>query len=80
MDYYEDARTGLGAEFTKAIDIAIEAIVDAPERWPVTRRGLRKYVLKRFPYCLMYKFLRDEGAVEFFSVFHSRRKPGSWRP
>lgn len=77
-DYYEDAQQGLGAEFARAVDGAVRAIVDAPLRWPQVRKGFRKYRLRRFPYCVIYRIAND-NVVEIFAVFHLRRKPGSWR-
>ena len=52
--WYEERREGLGEAFTAHVRRAIEMIARAPERWPM-RRGMRRYVLRRFPYTIAYR-------------------------
>jgi hypothetical protein len=52
---YEQEREGLGERFLEAIDRALAIVVVGPERWPVAprvspRRGVHRYLLKRFPF------------------------------
>lgn len=80
--WYEQERTGLGAEFARAVDTAIELLED--EIVPLTsmpgaagRRGGKRLVLKRFPYDVVVRELGEEIVV--VAVAHHCRRPGYWR-
>jgi plasmid stabilization system protein ParE len=80
--WYEKARAGLGAEFARAIDAAIDLL--AEEIVPLTTmpgaagiRGARKLRLKRFPYDIVVIEHREEILV--VAVAHHSRRPGYWR-
>jgi hypothetical protein len=34
---------------------AVESILEAPERWPELPSGRRRYVMRRFPFILVYR-------------------------
>jgi plasmid stabilization system protein ParE len=69
--WYETRRVGLGREFVEEVDSAFARALAAPNSFPVAYRGLRRLVLKRFPY-LVY-FRQHEEAVQVFGVLHGRR-------
>ena len=75
MFWYEGKREGLGARFASEVQTAIDLILRAPNRWPV-QRGTHRYVLRRFPYTIAYRFTADEVAI--LAVAHHRLDPGSW--
>lgn len=76
-DRYEGERLGLGLEFSQAIAAGISAIITAPERWIVVEPGIRRFLIKRFPYGLFYRI--DGNEVEIVAVAHLHRRPGYWR-
>jgi plasmid stabilization system protein ParE len=51
---------------------AADLISSGPERWP-TKNGLRRYVLRRFPFTIAYRFASD--FVEILAVAHHGRDP-----
>ena len=73
-----DEHAGLRTEFVEAIDEAIYAIAEQPLRWPQWRPGspYRKFVVRRFPYIVLYR-MRDDY-VEVLAFAHTRRRPGYW--
>jgi toxin ParE1/3/4 len=73
---YDKARPGLGDEFYEEVDAALKFISRFPEASPKTKRGARRYNLKRFPYYLIYRAGAAEIAVGV--VAHARRKPFYW--
>jgi plasmid stabilization system protein ParE len=78
VDWYESRSPGLGIEFVGAVDVALHAIGEQPERFPVwgANRRYRFLVLDRFPY-LVFFHLREQGA-EVVAIAHAKRRPGYW--
>lgn len=79
--YYEDAQTGLGDRFNRAVDAVIEAIAQSPSRFAKyegnsTRREYRRALLSGFPYLIVYQ-VRSE-LIRIVAVAHSSRAPGYW--
>ena len=64
--------------FAEAIESAVNAILEAPERYAQsTERGAREYVLpRRFPYTVVYRVI--EPNVVIVAVAHHSREPGYW--
>lgn len=71
----EEGRPGLGDEFARAVGKAADLISSGPKRWPM-KNGLRRYVLRRFPYAIAYRFASD--VVEILAVAHHSRDPSAW--
>ncbi len=64
--------------FQAAVEECIDAIAEAPERYPEIEPGIRRrLVLHRFPYAVLYRIVADE--VQVVAVMHTRRRPGYWR-
>jgi hypothetical protein len=83
-DYYENARSGLGARFELAAQRTLDAIEDAPERYPrhrfATTAGVRRALLlppPKFPYAIAY-LLRPGQAPYVLAAEHFRRAPVYW--
>ena len=52
--WYEQKRRGLGLEFLKIVDEAVNAIQRAPQLHAVIHRNTRRALLRRFPYGIYY--------------------------
>jgi plasmid stabilization system protein ParE len=75
--WYERHRPGLGDELLAELDAAVVAVVVGPQAWPkVGTAGLRRFVLPRFPYSVIYGIHDDELRV--FAIAHQKRRPGYW--
>jgi plasmid stabilization system protein ParE len=75
--WYEERAVGLGAEFARAVDVAVSLAARNPAGFPLIGSGVHRVVLRRFPYLLAYA-LQDESLV-VLSCFHYRRDPGELR-
>jgi plasmid stabilization system protein ParE len=59
------------------LDRAVDMIVESPNRWPKFESGTRRYLMRRFPFMVIY---RDKGdVIQVLAVAHARRKPGYWK-
>jgi toxin ParE1/3/4 len=76
-DWYFLRSADASTEFVSEVEAAIEAIAEAPSRWPKHLHGTRRFVLQRFPFSVIY--LDDPEIVTFIAVAHAKRKPGYWK-
>lgn len=76
--WYEQRSQGLGHEFLRAVAVALAAIDQAPERFPIALDDVRRAVLRRFPH-LVYFVILPNGVVSVLAVMHGRRHPRRWQ-
>lgn len=77
QDWYERESPGLGRRFRAAVDDTVERIRDNPLQFPIVHRNLRRALLHRFPYALMFVLQADE-TVTVIACFHGSRAPMVW--
>jgi plasmid stabilization system protein ParE len=75
--YYQAQSTGLGTEFLAEVERTIDAIVSHPKAAPKVKPNIRRRLLKRFPFGILYVATVDEIVV--LAVMHLRRRPGYWQ-
>ena len=75
--WYEKERAGLGSEFLEAVDRPVSTIAENPERFAVIRKDVRRAVLRRFLYSILYRIV--SGHIVVIACFHSKRNPKVWR-
>ena len=75
--WYERNRPGLGDEFLSALGEAERAIQESPAAFRIIHRDARRYLLRRFPYQLIYRIADD--VIVVVACFHVRRDPGRVR-
>jgi plasmid stabilization system protein ParE len=75
--WYEQRAAGLGLEFARAVEVAVDTLQRAPHRYPVVHREIRRVLLRRFPYAILYRATEDEIIV--LAVFHLARDPARWK-
>jgi plasmid stabilization system protein ParE len=75
--YYETQLSGLGDEFVAAVEQQLERIVENPALYQVLHRGVRRAVMRRFPYGIFYWV--EEQAVVVFAVEHLARDAEHWK-
>jgi plasmid stabilization system protein ParE len=72
--YYNDRSPGLGDEFVDEFERQVLRIAAMPERWMIVRSDVRRALMKRFPYVILFRILSEE-AVRITVVKHERRHP-----
>lgn len=75
--YYERHVTGLGERFGGEVRQVIERLLEYPELGSPINADLRRLVLARFPYVLIYSVTSD--LLRVVAVAHTHRRPGYWR-
>ena len=82
IGWYDEQRPGLGDELLEEVDAtfaALErgAVASVPARPGRKRRDVRRLMLARFPYAIV--FIEHDDEVRVLAVAHHRRRPGYWR-
>jgi plasmid stabilization system protein ParE len=77
IDYYEDREVGLGYDFSAEVFAAIQNIVNYPDAWPVIEEDVRRCLVNRFPFSVIYSI--EQGGIFILAVMHLRRHPDYWR-
>jgi plasmid stabilization system protein ParE len=75
--WYRERNADASGAFLTELERALLRIAEAPERWPAIESGRRRFVLRRFPFSIVYRVQSDQ--VEVLAVAHGRRRPGYWR-
>lgn len=74
--YFE--RSPLAADaFRAEVFDAIDGLADKATMWPEDEDGIRRYVLRHFPYTVFYEVVEQTATV--LAVGHQRRRPGYWQ-
>jgi len=77
IDYYEDREAGLGYDFSLEVFTAIQNIITQPNAWPVMEDDVRRCLVNRFPFGVLYSL--EPTGVFVVAVMHQRRRPDYWR-
>lgn len=76
-DWYASRSLIAAERFLVEVELALDLVRESPERWPLFRHGLRRYVLSAFPYSIVYRVTPD--AVDVYAVAHAKRRILYWR-
>ena len=74
--YYEVESPGLGLAFLKEVERCLQLIVDHPEAGTILRGSVRRRLVRRFPYALLYKVKPD--GIRVLAVMNLKRRPTYW--
>jgi plasmid stabilization system protein ParE len=77
IDHYECREAGLGYEFSLEVLTAIHNIVTHPSAWPVIEDDVRRCLVNRFPFGVLYSL--EPTSILVLAVMHHRRRPGYWK-
>lgn len=73
-DYYNEKSPGLGDDFISEFEREALRIASMPERWMVVRDDIRRALMKRFPYVILFR-MPDPSTVRILVVKHEKRHP-----
>ena len=75
-EFYETERPGLGTQFDEQIKHSLLRIQQYPQAWPLERKEIRRYIVHKFPYKILYSIQDDKIVVLAFAHLH--RQPDYW--
>jgi toxin ParE1/3/4 len=75
--WYNRQRQGLGDDFVLCVEEALERIRRLPTAGTEVLPGVRRVVVRRFPYGVF--FCIDSNHIGVIAVYHSRRDPKGWQ-
>ena len=75
--YYERQAPGLGGIFLNEVLKAINVIQENPEMFKPIGSGVRRKVLHRFPYSLLYAI--ESEKILIVAMMHQKRRPNYWQ-
>jgi toxin ParE1/3/4 len=74
--YYEGESPGLGQAFVTEIERCTDEIVRYPDAGLVIRGSIRRRLIRRFPYALLYRVKPTE--IRILAVMNLKRRPSYW--
>jgi plasmid stabilization system protein ParE len=77
IEYYEECMKNLGYDFAIQVYDAIQSIVSFPSTWPELKPGIRRCLVRRFPYGVIYSI--EQGDILILAVMHLHRSPDYWQ-
>jgi plasmid stabilization system protein ParE len=76
FEWYETQQKDLGVQFLNEFDAAVRRIISYPESYILIEKDIRRCLVKRFPYGILYG--RDADKIIVIAVAHLHRKPDYW--
>jgi plasmid stabilization system protein ParE len=75
--WYETERVGLGEELLSELRQVLDRMAEHPTMYEEIKSGIRRAVLNRFPYLVIYRVMAD--TIEIISVIHGSRHDRHWK-
>jgi len=75
--YYEDCEPGLGLDFSREVFATIQNALDYPTMWPEIEDEMRRCLVHRFPYGVLYSI--EPHGIFILAVMHLHREPDYWK-
>jgi plasmid stabilization system protein ParE len=77
IEYYDDIEPELGNDFALEVYSTIKRSVDFPMAWTSLEGDVRRSLVRRFPYGVLYSEEKDR--IFIVAVMNLHREPGYWK-
>lgn len=77
VHYYENEAPGVGGAFVAEVRRAVRSISENPYASAAVGTGIRRNILKLFPYNILYAIEPD--LIVIVAIAHQKRRPRYWR-
>lgn len=78
INYFEDQERNLGFDFSTEVYKSVQRIKTNPHSWPKISRFIRRILVHRFPFGILYHYDQKSAQIYIVAVMHLRKKPGYW--
>ncbi len=75
--WYRQRDMRVAERLLEQIEYAVGAIRQQPDVWPAYSYGTSRYLLRGFPFLVVYRCVRTK--VQVIALAHTSRRPGYWR-
>lgn len=76
LNWYAARSVDIANDFDAEFDRALSKIANAPECFPLCDARHRYFLLRRFPFRIIYRIIHDDVVV--IAVAHTSRSPNYW--
>lgn len=77
VEFYEDKAGGLGLEFLDHVEQSLGIVQEYPEVGPEFTSGIRRWLVRRFPFEVVYSVQTD--VIYVLALKHQHQEPGYWK-
>jgi plasmid stabilization system protein ParE len=77
IDYYENLEPGLGYDFALETHSAVKRAIAFPRAWPEIDGDIRRSLVRRFPYGILYS--EEQDRIFIIAVMNLHREPNYWK-
>jgi plasmid stabilization system protein ParE len=78
FDWYLERNPDAALKFDAEVGDALSQILRHPQRWAPGLIGTRRYLLRRFPFLVIYRE-RGQDTIQIIAIAHTSRRPYYWR-
>jgi len=78
FDWYRERNPDAALKFDAEVDRALAHIIEPPRRWASGPHRTRRFLLRQFPFTLVYRE-RTSANIQVVAVDHTSRNPGYWK-
>lgn len=78
--YADNASIELASRFRQQIRTSISIVCESPHSWKEVKDTVcRRYLVKGFPYQLIYRIQEEKKNILIIAVAHTKRHPDYWK-
>lgn len=79
FERYIERSPEAAVRFDAEVDRALAQIIAAPKRWAAGPHSTRRFLLRQFPYILIYRERPSSADIQIVAVAHTSRRPEDWK-
>ena len=77
VEYYDTCSEALGLDFATEVHATIERILTHPYAWTEMETDIRRCLVSRFPFGILYTI--EDDHIFVLAVMHLHREPNYWK-
>ena len=74
---YSAIEPALAVDFESKVEECLVLALSYPSMWREVQRGIRRALIRRFPFGIIYAY--DDDVFYVLAVMHLHAKPGYWK-